>query len=133
MEEFVAGAPAVITGGMVVAEPLDCVHPAIDAATGTVCLSSNAGAYVAMLRDAVLLNNYELRTAHFPLRSRLPISGDESARADNGRLADSVMLWRGTPEARRARANTVLKGSIGCEIHYGRLVPVSVFTAAGCR
>jgi hypothetical protein len=133
MREFVAGAPVVLTGGMLLAEPLDCPHPGTDPATGSVCLSGNAGAYAAIARDAVLVNNYELETAHFPLWSSLPMSDGAFVRPDGERLVDTVMLWRGSPEARRERAAVLLRGSIGCEIHYGRLVPVSVFTSAACR
>ena len=133
MREFVDGAPAAITGGMLLAEPLDCEHPAMDAESGTVCLSSHAGAYAALARDAVLVNDYEVQTAHFPLRVTLPIEGGIPVRADRSRLVDTVMLWRGTVDARRARAVAVLNGAVGCEIHYGRLIPVSVFTVAACR
>jgi hypothetical protein len=127
MRDFIGGTPWMQRGQLLFAAPLDCDHPGPDPTSAAPCLSGHAGAYAALVRHAVLVNDYELQTGHFPL---VAIDDGVYARA-GGRPVDAVLLWRGTLDDRRRAARRLLGARpIPCEVESrASVVPATLFLA----
>jgi hypothetical protein len=126
MRDFVHASRAIEPGQLLYAAPLDCDQPGPDGSSRPPCLSGHAGAYVALTSHAVLVNDYELQTAHFPLVAAHPASDGQRAWA-GGRPIDVVLLWRGSVETRRKIAARLLADRSGCEVESRSLVPSTLF------
>lgn len=129
MRDFLEGAPVMPDGQVLFAAPLDCDHPGPDPESSLPCLSGHAGAYVALARHAVLANDYELQTGHFPLVASQPVHDGRHSWA-GGRALDAVLLWRGSLDDRRRVARQLFASRpVACEIESGSSVPTTLFLA----
>jgi hypothetical protein len=128
MRAFVGSAPAALEGRLFYAAPIDCEHPGRDPRTGAVCLSSGAGGYLALARQAAEVNDYEFVTNHFPLVARQRATDGPHEWATTGGALDSVVLWRGSLDQRRAAARQLFADRpIGCEIPFSADLPATLF------
>lgn len=128
MRAMVGSAPRALEGRLFYAAPIDCEHPGRDPRTGAVCLSSGAGGYLALARHAAQVNDYEFVTNHFPLVARQRATDGPHEWAATGGALDSVVLWRGSLDERRAAARQLFTGRpIGCEIPFSADLPATLF------
>lgn len=105
MREFVAAGPAAVTGQIMFAAPVGGgENPGRDPQSGGIRLSDHAGAYIAIARGAVLVNQYELLTTHFPLVARRIVGDGSLARAAGDRPLAAVLLWHGSTEEKERLA-----------------------------
>jgi hypothetical protein len=86
-------------------------QPQIDpSGRSAVVLSGAAAGYVATLRQLVWLDDYELRTTHFPLRTRErhEAHGPVQFVSAPGSRIDALLTWNGDARARDALAGRLM-------------------------
>lgn len=93
--------------------------------------TAHAGAYVAVARGAILVNQYELLTTHFPLMAARLAGDGKTLRAEVNGPVHAVLLWGGSLEDQTLIARPLLDPSLNdCRL---LVTPAGDATLFSCR
>ena len=91
--------------------------------------TAHAGAYVAVARGAMLVNQYELLTSHFPLIATRITGVNTTLRAEGDRHVEAVLLWGGSEDAMMRVGSQLLgEGTGDCRLAFDTIGPARLFS-----